>query len=46
MQNIREKNIQGYRITTTKVGEGAFGSVYLAYDLQGQKVAAKVINRN
>lgn len=32
MQNNREKNIQGYRVTTTKVGEGAFGEVYLAFN--------------
>ena len=29
---MKERMIQGYRITPQKIGEGAFGSVYLGYD--------------
>lgn len=29
MNNTKEKIIQGYKVSDTKVGEGAFGSVYL-----------------
>lgn len=43
--NMKEKVIQGYRVSDVKVGEGAFGSVYLGYAENGERLAVKIISR-
>lgn len=39
------KRIDDYVLTSQKIGKGSFGSVFIGYDAQGQKLAVKVVNR-
>lgn len=45
MNNTKEKIIQEYRVSDVKIGEGAFGSVYLGSSESGEKLAVKIISR-